>query len=220
MLNELWMLDERTAPGDAAWNMAMDEALLTGCRVPILRLYGWAAPAVSFGYFLPWEAAAAEAGNTPLVRRWTGGGIVHHGHDETWSLILPHGVGWAGCRPAESYAALHGLMAEVLSQRGIDCRQQPMEERAPSGGLCFQAPAPGDLLTAKGKILGAGQRRCRSGMLHQASMQLPRRVAWEEEFASSLSRNVAPYPLETLPLDLARTLADTRYRQQDWTRLR
>ena len=45
----------RDGAGSAAWNMAVDEALLAKCRErgPVLRLYRWARPALSLGYAQP-----------------------------------------------------------------------------------------------------------------------------------------------------------------------
>ena len=46
-------------PGEAAWNMSVDEALLleAGSSGPVLRLYTWRAPALSLGYRsgVPWN---------------------------------------------------------------------------------------------------------------------------------------------------------------------
>ena len=44
----------REDAGDAAWNMAVDEAILDSYvhgrrRAPTLRLYGWAVPSISLG---------------------------------------------------------------------------------------------------------------------------------------------------------------------------
>ena len=36
-------------PHNAALNMALDEVLLASCTAPLLRVYRWAQPAVSFG---------------------------------------------------------------------------------------------------------------------------------------------------------------------------
>ncbi|MCX7916244.1 MAG: hypothetical protein N3A53_08100, partial [Verrucomicrobiae bacterium] len=59
-------------PADGAWNMAADEMLLrqavTHAR-PVLRVYRWSRPAVSFGYFQPYPLELAS--QYELVRRPT-----------------------------------------------------------------------------------------------------------------------------------------------------
>src|SRR5216117_1382392 len=73
----------------AAVNMAIDEALLESAAVPSIRFYGWPSPALSFGYFGRFSDVATYAGKRDLVRRWTGGGIVFHGKDFTYAIIIP-----------------------------------------------------------------------------------------------------------------------------------
>ena len=73
----------RTAP----MNMAVDEALLERATAPSIRFYQWDHPALSFGYFGRCADVAVE--NRDLVRRWTGGGIVFHGDDLTYSIVIP-----------------------------------------------------------------------------------------------------------------------------------
>src|SRR6476660_2781306 len=73
----------------AAMNMAIDEALLESAAVPSIRFYGWQFPALSFGYFGRFFDVASYACERDLVRRWTGGGIVFHGDDLTYSIVLP-----------------------------------------------------------------------------------------------------------------------------------
>ena len=62
---EEWLL-LRTGAGSAAFNMALDEALLLHARElnrPVLRFYAWSEPAASFGYF---QRHAEVAKATPL----------------------------------------------------------------------------------------------------------------------------------------------------------
>src|SRR5262249_46055918 len=73
-------------PRSAAMNMAIDEALLESATIPTIRFYGWHSPALSFGYFGRFSDVAIYAADRDLVRRWTGGGIVLHGDDLTYSV--------------------------------------------------------------------------------------------------------------------------------------
>ena len=70
-------------------NMAADE-LLSRRGEAWLRIYGWALPAVSFGYFdTATEAASIFPGAQEYIRRWTGGGIVDHRIGYTYTVTLP-----------------------------------------------------------------------------------------------------------------------------------
>src|SRR5437773_12364314 len=73
----------------AAINMAIDEALLETAVVPTIRFYRWRSPALSFGYFGEFADVAIYAAERDLVRRWTGGGIVFHGDDLSYSIVIP-----------------------------------------------------------------------------------------------------------------------------------
>src|SRR5919198_6665727 len=73
----------------AAMNMAIDEALLEFATITSIRFYRWQSPALSFGYFGKFADVAIYAGERDLVRRWTGGGIVLHGDDLTYSIVIP-----------------------------------------------------------------------------------------------------------------------------------
>ena len=75
----------------AAMNMAIDEALLEHATVSSIRFYRWHSPALSFGYFGKFSDVAIYEAERDLVRRWTGGGIVFHGDDLTYSIVIPLG---------------------------------------------------------------------------------------------------------------------------------
>lgn len=221
LFSTVQLLDARSAPGEAAWNMAADEALLATVTTPVLRIYRWVRPAFSFGYFLPVADAQAAAGEREIVRRWTGGGMVPHGDDFTWSLIVPAGEPAARMRPAASYAAIHSALAQALLGAGIRIEQVPADAAAPAGGLCFTAPAPGDLLIGGRKIAGAGQRRTRLGLLHQGSVcGPPLPDDFPQRLADSLARNAVSFPESQFPGAATEALVAARYGTREWLHLR
>lgn len=88
-----WRLIE-TGIGSADWNMAVDEALLRNFGegdLPILRLYGWE-PSLSIGRFSNVrkcvDLVKLKRENLPYVRRITGGGVLVHGGDLSYALIM------------------------------------------------------------------------------------------------------------------------------------
>ncbi len=80
--------------GDAAFNMALDEALLLSGR-PTLRVYRFRPSAVTIGYFQSVENSVdleeIEKRGIDLVRRPTGGGAVYHDEfgEVTYSVTGP-----------------------------------------------------------------------------------------------------------------------------------
>ena len=161
------LLDGASSP---ARNMAVDEALLRHVKSPVLRIYGWDVDCVSIGYF---QKAAVAPTDRPFVRRYTGGGLVEHGRDLTYTLVLPsdHPLTTAGTLP--SYRSIHEAVAQALEDCGMQCRlatAQPQKDDA----SCFLKPVPADVLDLEGgKLAGAAQRRTKQGCLHQGSILLP-----------------------------------------------
>jgi len=199
--------------------MALDEALLMEATFPVLRVYRWETPAISFGYFLPCRAAEAVRSGRDIVRRWTGGGMVEHGEDFTWSLVVPSVEPFSRTRPVASYGVLHEALAEALGKTGLTVEQVPASAPVPAGGLCFATPAPGDLLVAGRKIAGAGQRRCRYGLLHQGSLcGVSLTEGFPLQLAAALAENVLPFPPSHLPSAAAEELVNSRYGSDSWLR--
>lgn len=168
----LWIDD---VPRNGPEQMACDEALLGCADVPVLRVFRWAQPWVSAGYFVPFADAQAARPDLPVCRRWTGGGIVVHDGDFTFALVAPRGEPWAMMRPEESYRVLHEALAAALRESGRTAGLAAT--RAPAGRECFAGPVRHDILSQGRKIAGGAQRRTKRGLLHQGSIQSPGLVA-------------------------------------------
>jgi lipoate-protein ligase A len=178
-------------PRPASFNMAADESLLEqiGDAV-VLRIYRWLRPAISFGYFTELAAVRQRHEERELVRRWTGGGIVEHGTDFTYSLVIPRRdlveLGSAG----RSYELIHQALAEALAGGGAVSitKEHAGAPRSESGAHCFEHPVAHDLLIDGRTTAGAAQRRTRRGLLHQGSVQGVGGVmaAWQERLAERL----------------------------------
>jgi lipoate-protein ligase A len=198
--------------------MAIDEVLLPTTVTPVLRLYRWDGPWVSIGCFVPRAEAEAAFPGRPIVRRWTGGGIVDHARDWTYSLIIPRRTPLAALGTPESYRLIHGALARALTA----CDQPAhLANTTPPGrnGLCFTAPVLADVVTGDLKIAGAAQRRTRHGLLHQGSVQgidIP--ASLPAALASAL--HPLPVPLEpdvaAAALARAHTVAHDRYENPQW----
>ena len=154
-------------------NMAFDEALLVQAAdvgMPVLRWYSWSSPAATFGYFQHYEEIAAWTRIRPLLRRPTGGGLVPHLADWTYSLAVPPDHEWHALPAVESYERMHRWLQRAFAIRGVSTRVADCCE--PSGpGQCFIGWEKFDLLQGGRKIAGAAQRRNKMGLLIQGSIQ-------------------------------------------------
>ena len=196
-------LDETERGGPE--QMALDEALLESAERPTLRSYRWAGQAVSFGYSQSLAAVRERIPSLPFVRRWTGGGIVEHGRDWTFSLVVPSSEPLAKARPEDTYRSIHANITTVLNELGYPARLAGSEECADEM-TCFSSPVRHDVIGLDlCKLCGGAQRRTRRGFLHQGSVQNLRLPA---DFAVRLLKLLAVETLRFSP-DLA-TLTRTQ----------
>ena len=171
---ETWLL-LLSGPGDPAFNMALDEALLFSMpRLgrPALRFYSWTEKAASFGYFQKYAEVQRMTLLRPLVRRPTAGGLVPHDADWTYSLAFPTSHPWYSLSATDSYRRLHEWIQAAFTQLGLATDLAPSSRKAQSG-QCFAGYEKFDLLWRGQKIAGAAQRRARQGLLIQGSVQPP-----------------------------------------------
>lgn len=175
MLFDRLLLWEDPIPRPGPENMAVDAWLLKTVREPVLRVYQWDGEWVSFGYFGRKSEAErlAREGGARLVRRATGGGIVDHRIDRTYTLAIPRGFGLPEAGATESYRAIHSALARAMGSCGLGVRLLLRDEGSDSAA-CFEKPVAWDVVDASGrKVAGAGQRRTRQGLLHQGSVVVP-----------------------------------------------
>lgn len=176
---------------DGYENMAADE-LLARRPEAWLRIYTWASPSVSYGYFDTAGVAAAlfPGDDIRYIRRWTGGGIVDHRSGYTYTLTLPAREN--PYPPASTlYRWIHGALAQALRRSGVECTLLTAD--APDGGrACWASPVASDIVAPCGqKLAGAGQRRCQGAVLHQGLIQQCEPApGWESLLAEALACEV------------------------------
>lgn len=230
MMDPWWLLD--SGAGEPAWNMALDEALLRWVEAaarPVFRWYGWAQPAASFGYSQRHADVAGWTRLRPLVRRPTGGGLVPHDGDWTYSVAVPPGHAWYALRARESYQRIHQWIAAAFAAMGTEVELAPAA-RPEALGRCFAGAGAeeGDVLWQGRKIAGAAQRRNRWGLLIQGSIQPPPgmadRAAFQRAFQDAGTGRLqvlwTPLVPPTELLTLATELVATRYARREFTESR
>src|SRR5580765_1742979 len=122
MSTQSWLLIESGAC-EAAFNMALDEALLhamSWLNCPVLRFYGWTERAASFGYFQQYAEVERMVQLRPLIRRPTGGGIVPHDGDWTYTLAFPVTNEWYELKATDSYRRVHQWIQAAFNKLGFN----------------------------------------------------------------------------------------------------
>ena len=202
--------------------MALDEVLLKEVSWPTLRIYHWESAWVTFGYFQKIEEVQATHPGVPAVRRWTGGGMVSHGEDLTFSLMVPAEERVASEPPTAFYKALHGKLSEWIRSHLSVSTDLAGAGDVMLGASCFEAPATDDLLIGGRKVLGGALRRSGGALLYQGSLSIsdipgwnPVRISperWAEAFSHTLEIKELGAPL----LMVAKESVLTRYGTDEW----
>jgi lipoate-protein ligase A len=225
------------APQTAAMNMAIDEALLEQVTQPSIRSYRWDHPALSFGYFGKFIDVSRYAVEHDIVRRWTGGGIVFHGNDLTYSVIIPGNDPLFAQSPTSVYEKIHqairdalaasGQRAELAEGRDAALRRSEAgvalrtAQRAVPTNVCFASPVLADVMVNGQKVAGAAQRRTRRGLLQQGSIQeVVLGQDFEMRFADHLSKECVVQKLSDAILERASEIAAQKYGTEAWLRKR
>jgi len=172
-------------PFPGAENMAVDEALLRSfdpdSSPPVLRLYGWEPPALSLGRFQKAEAVLdlerCRADGVTIVRRVTGGGVIYHADELTYSIVCAPGQIPPASSVKDSFRVLTGFLLSFYRGLGLDPAYAV--DAAPAGTalgerthFCFAGRESFDILVNGGKLGGNAQRRTRGVIFQHGSIPI------------------------------------------------
>ena len=229
MTSDAWFLID-SGQCDYAFNMALDETLLESApetEQAILRFYGWSEPAASFGYFQEISDIERATHLRPLVRRPTGGGLVPHDADWTYSVVIPPNHPWYALRASESYERMHQWIQSAFALLAVATELAPCC-RKETPGQCFAGYEKSEVLRFGKKIAGAAQRRTKTGLLIQGSIQpQPQgisRAQWQEAMCavagSGWHARFATMPATTMLFSRAEQLASGKFSHDSHNRRR
>ncbi|HSX13081.1 MAG TPA: lipoate--protein ligase family protein [Chlamydiales bacterium] len=162
-------------------NMALDASLLQDLGDdPILHLYDWKNPSLTYGHFIrPENHIHLETAKTlgiSLAKRPTGGGIVFHIWDYAFSFLLPSSHKHFSDNTLENYRFVNEIVLEVI-QELFSLSAQIIPDSFVSIGedcqhFCMARPTQYDVVYNGMKIAGAAQRKTKKGYLHQGTISL------------------------------------------------
>lgn len=217
----------RDASHSPWFNMAADELLLHSMRndpTPILRIYTWDRPSVSIGYAQTWGIVPA---GYAAVRRLTGGGVVFHDVDLTYTLVFPDGHPLAEHSREESYQLIHGALAGIMGDAAL--LDETVQPESHAVMQCFVTPSKFDVMTPDGtKSAGAAQRRTKDGILHQGSVLLsvadgdPVKLSQliENAFVTAFDVEYVSWRPTDGFLEKSALLGEAKYRSEGWSQKR
>lgn len=128
-------------PQSGSRNMAVDYAILkavsAGEQPPTLRLYRWAQPTITIGYFQSPEKEVyldeAEKQGVKVIRRITGGGTVFHHLELTYSFIIPAEHPAIKGEVLDSFRTVCNPIIKALNAKGIPAEYQPINDITAGG---------------------------------------------------------------------------------------
>ena len=168
-------------PSSPAYNMAVDEALLNTSNQSnerlTLRLYSWNPPAVSLGYGQNLEEEIdprkCESYGISIVRRITGGRIVLHDQELTYSLVGPISNSTIEPYSRVIFQKVNDILLATMRSFGV------FGELAHGGlcgggnrAVCFSGIGKNEISVNGKKIAGSAQRRTKNSLLLQGSILL------------------------------------------------
>lgn len=169
-------------------NMAIDEFLLREALATpgstFLRLYTWQPGGITFGFNQRRESALnwEQVGQTPVVRRVTGGRAIYHDPSElTYAIAVnshqhptPQLVGSLAQVSANLARALGGFTAAVGIPAEYE-RQSASENANPAffhTAPCFASSAKYELIAQGRKVVASAQKRLGDALLQHGSIKL------------------------------------------------
>lgn len=204
-----------------AVNMAIDEALLMAFdpehSSPLLRTYGWSPPALSLGRFqdaaevLDLERCRSDA--VDIVRRVSGGGVIYHADELTYSIVCTPGQIPPVISVKDSFRVLTGFLIEFYRSLGLKaCYAVDAVSGHNSLGartaFCFAGRETFDILIDGRKIGGNAQRRHRNIIFQHGSIPIVNRSLTGLQFMKDRSPSHAGHCVSLedcgIPADVAR----------------
>ncbi|MDD5135800.1 MAG: lipoate--protein ligase family protein [Candidatus Omnitrophica bacterium] len=192
----------RSRPASAAYNMALDEKIFfryLDDGIPAFRVYGWETPSFTYGVSQHPEEGLdmglCASDGVGVAKRMTGGGILLHGDDVTYSFVCgkedvgePKGV-------LVSYREICAFLIRFYASCGLKASfaaaRSDFKDKCVPHSLCSASCEKYDIVIGSRKIGGNAQKRARRAIFQHGS--IPRSVNWD--FARRYMRS--------LPADIA-----------------
>jgi lipoyl(octanoyl) transferase len=168
-----------TGEGDCYSNMAIDEALFQayepGRSMPIFRIYAWNPAAFSIGFsqdpVTEFDLKECERSGIDFVRRMTGGGVIFHDKELTYSIVCSEKDIEKTYFAKEMYKTLCSFLIKAYQNMGIDAEFSLMADKPPKAGwVCFRHKERYDIVIGGKKLGGNAQRRRRDMIFQHGSI--------------------------------------------------
>lgn len=181
-------------PLDPVSNMAFDEAILRGYELynspPTLRIYGWQPAGISIGYSQDpdqmLDMTRCRRDSMPVVRRITGGGMIVHADEITYSFVASKADLGLSAHVASSYKIVAQFLMKFYKTLGIDADfahdAASKDTLGAPTALCFAGREKYDIVVSGKKIGGSAQKRIKDVIFQHGSIPLYLDIKKSEHF--------------------------------------
>lgn len=183
--------------------MAVDEAILRvyaqGAVVPALRIYGWQPWAFSIGCFQDPERELAldecKRFSIGFVRRMTGGGVVFHSRELTYSIVCSRQHFRCGSLVENSFKRICSFIIKTYQSLGLEAgfaidQNRTKKNFGKKTALCFNGREKYDILINDKKIGGNAQRRFRDVIFQHGFIPLEVNLDFSSSFLKEKPLNL------------------------------
>ena len=192
----------RSSPEPAVYNMALDEKIFNRYLkdgIPVLRLYRWKSPAFTYGVTqhpeneIDFKRCLSD--KVEVVKRITGGGILFHNDEITYSFVCSkQDIG----EPPEilvSYKQICAFLIRFYASLGLcpsfALESEGFQKRCEPNELCSASYEKYDILVRGRKIGGNAQKRKRTVIFQHGS--IPCSIDWSlpQRYLKSLPEDIS-----------------------------
>lgn len=156
--------------------MAIDESLLKNFNegdLPILRLYRWDENSATIGISQDVKQYSHIVKNNNIAKRITGGGVLFHGHDISYSLVIPSSY-LENLSIKKSYEYICGFILEFYKTLGlrVSFAKDNKNIELSKNEYCQVGFEAYDILLNGKKIGGNAQRRTKKAVFQHGSIPI------------------------------------------------
>lgn len=160
---------------NAKENMSIDDALLSSFELgdnAIFRLYTWT-KSFTIGVSQDFSNYTICEEYDDYAKRITGGGVLFHGHDLSYSLVIPSSY-LQGLNIKESYESICTFILNFYKDLGLDAKYAKDDENVQlsKSEYCQVGFEAYDILVNGKKIGGNAQRRTKKAIFQHGSIPI------------------------------------------------
>ncbi len=162
------------------FHMEHDERLLEGVSHATLRFYEFTRGHITYGYFID-PSKWLKGGLPKAARRPTGGGLIFHGTDFSFTFALPLKNPLTSLPPLERYHLINTQVLKAVKSLlpKSCCSLLKVGVQDVVDELCMANPTIYDIMHEGKKVGGSSQRKNKHAFIHQCSLFL-----YEPEWAT------------------------------------